>query len=832
MPFDAGSIISKLKLDKSGWDASVTKVKGDETKLKGVASRSSENFKKMGLAMTLAGGAIVAGLRDMVLKASDAEETFAKFGTVFSDVAGEAGQAAEDLADDYGLSELAAKDLLSATGDLLTGLGVNSEAALDLSTKTQQLAVDLASFTNFSGGAKGASEALTKAMLGERESIKSLGIVITEEMVKEELLAIGKQDLTGLARKQAAAEVTLKIAVQQSKNAIGDYERTSGSFANQQRLLLARLEDVRVELGEKLLPIVTQIITKISDTVLEITDWTKENPALTETLIKITAALGATMLVVGPLLIALPKLAAGIKLVKKASATAAGPIGILTAGLLLIAERARSATKDFKSFTDLVEKEAESQGEKIGWLKKTWAGLNAVTDKYVLGIDTTKLAMQAYTEHLDEANRESTDWAGTLTGLVGWAGQVAEAYDQKMTPALKGATGEVQTFSEQILTATNKSSNLVFQINLWKNEVISLETVLEGAQDTLKGFYETAVPAARDMSGVYAEALGEMEEETERVFGEGGPVRKTMGEHKTAWGTYTDGLQTKWATAFSDMIEMPSWMRDEIAPIFQTIYDQFADMVGSMISKWLTGFITEFVSSTKGAAETVVGTVKDVATAATDLAKGFSPTGMIASAIGSAIGTFLGSLLGPKGPSANDMRLVKDNTWATNQNVINLHDAMVLRLDEIKISNWTREGIQGEIFKLFGDLPDLIDVGHNLLRRIIGHLNGIGLNLNALVGIMKKVTGFAAEGIAWEPQLAMVAERGPEVILNLERMQQGQIPGQGGNTIVFNIQTWDAVDTERWIRDQGLALIEEGLRQNVGGTTEKIEESLAVYRKR
>ena len=77
--------------------------------------------------------------------------------------------------------------MLGSTGDLLTGMGATAETALDLSTKTQRLAVDLASFSNYQGGAKGASEALTKAMLGERESVKALGIVISEANVKQKI---------------------------------------------------------------------------------------------------------------------------------------------------------------------------------------------------------------------------------------------------------------------------------------------------------------------------------------------------------------------------------------------------------------------------------------------------------------------------------------------------------------------------------------------------------------------------------------------------------------------------------------------------------------------
>ncbi len=278
MPFMAGSIAAKLTLDRKQFSGAITAVKGELAKTGSFIQKNSEQFKKWGRTTAIAGAAVLGSLGLMIKKASDSQETFAKFGTVFESVFGRAEESAKNLAKNYGLSALASKDMLAATGDLLTGLGITSDKALDLSERTQQLSVDLASFTNFSGGAKGASEALTKAMLGERESVKSLGIVITEEMVKEELLSQGKKDLTGQALLQAKAEATLTIAISQSKNAIGDYARTSDSLANKMREMKARLEDTAVEIGSKLIPIVTQLATKITGVITKTSDWMKENP--------------------------------------------------------------------------------------------------------------------------------------------------------------------------------------------------------------------------------------------------------------------------------------------------------------------------------------------------------------------------------------------------------------------------------------------------------------------------------------------------------------------------------------------------------------------------
>ncbi len=216
----------------------------------------------------------------MVKAASDAEETESKYATVFKEVAAESEIVASELAKNFGLASDTSKKLLSDTGDLLTGFGFTGKSALDLSKSVQELAVDLASFTNFSGGAEGASAALSKALLGERESVKSLGISILEEDVKAKIASLeatGK--LTTESDKQKKAIATLAIAVEQSKNAIGDYAKTSGGFANQQKLLGQRIRSLAISFGKILIPFAlkaVKAITRLSEKFTGLSKNTKE----------------------------------------------------------------------------------------------------------------------------------------------------------------------------------------------------------------------------------------------------------------------------------------------------------------------------------------------------------------------------------------------------------------------------------------------------------------------------------------------------------------------------------------------------------------------------
>jgi hypothetical protein len=289
--------------------------------------KTGKKLQSVGKSLTVGVTVPIVGIGIASLKAaSDAEETASKFGTVFRDISADAKAAAEDLVNSYGLSRNASNQLLSDTGDLLTGFGFTQQSALELSTEVNKLAVDLASFTNFSGGAEGASQALTKALLGERESVKSLGISILESDVQAKVLENTQKGLTFETERQAKAFATLQIAQSQSANAIGDYARTSGSFANQMRLIQARISDLGVTFGEILLPFANKLAGVISKLVAGFTDLSPTTKKFIVVLAGIAAAVGPLLALAGTIL---PALATGFAILT-------GPIGLVIAGVTAI----------------------------------------------------------------------------------------------------------------------------------------------------------------------------------------------------------------------------------------------------------------------------------------------------------------------------------------------------------------------------------------------------------------------------------------------------------------------------------------------------------------
>jgi len=265
--------------------------------------------------------------------ARDAVETRSKFKTVFKDVAAESQKTADALAKNYGLAGTTSRQLLGDTGDLLSGFGFTGKEALKLSNKVNALAIDLASFTNFSGGAKGASEALTKALLGERDSLKSLGVAILDKDVRTKVAQMVAKGARFETERQAMAYATLALATEQSKNAVGDYARTSGDLANQERLTAARIQDLKEKMGAELLPMALKLTKAIRGVTEKVSAMSPEAKKAILVFAGVVAVIGPLLLVIGAIGLAIPLITSGLAALGVVAAVVFSPIGLAVAAL-------------------------------------------------------------------------------------------------------------------------------------------------------------------------------------------------------------------------------------------------------------------------------------------------------------------------------------------------------------------------------------------------------------------------------------------------------------------------------------------------------------------
>lgn len=204
------------------------------------------------LAGVFASNALRQFKQESVAAFSDMEEARNRFSVTFENTIDKANASMETLRSEFGLSRSAAYGMLASTGDLLTGFGMTSESALDLSEKAARLGMDLYSYTNYAGGATGATQAITAAMLGETERMKGLGVVIRQDSDSFKKMVKEQMQTKGVTESVAKAFAVYTEIVNQSKNAIGDWNRPGETFAQVLQAQGQLLNEFKTNVGETL----------------------------------------------------------------------------------------------------------------------------------------------------------------------------------------------------------------------------------------------------------------------------------------------------------------------------------------------------------------------------------------------------------------------------------------------------------------------------------------------------------------------------------------------------------------------------------------------------
>ena len=202
------------------------------------------------------------GLRDAVNEASRSQETMAKFNVVFREQAAESLKWAEDFGNTVGRSTQDVAEWMAGLQDTFVPLGIARDKAAELSKSLVQLAVDVASFNN-----KADADVIrdfTSALVGNHETVRKYGIIISESAIKQEALNQGLnktyKELTDLEKVQ----LRYKLIQRGSTDAQGDALRTADSYANQIKRLRANYQELSATIGQQLIPELADLIKHIN----------------------------------------------------------------------------------------------------------------------------------------------------------------------------------------------------------------------------------------------------------------------------------------------------------------------------------------------------------------------------------------------------------------------------------------------------------------------------------------------------------------------------------------------------------------------------------------
>ena len=205
-----------------------------------------------------AGRQLVQFGKDSISAASDAEEASAKFEQVFRNLSEGVRSDLEVMAEANRRSIYDLVDFASTLQDTFVPLGFARDQAADFSKTIVQLGIDIAAFSNKSDSE--VIDNLTSAIVGNHEAVRSYGIVLTETVLKQELARLGYSELTGAALETAKAQARMNIIMRASADAQGAAVREAGSYANTLKAWDASIQDLKVSLGEGLLPMMTELV--------------------------------------------------------------------------------------------------------------------------------------------------------------------------------------------------------------------------------------------------------------------------------------------------------------------------------------------------------------------------------------------------------------------------------------------------------------------------------------------------------------------------------------------------------------------------------------------
>lgn len=290
----------------------------------------SKDLDKIGKASTNAGkkmsiftaGAVAGGLKvtDM---ASDLEETMSKTEVVFDKSAKTVIDWSESSIESMGLAQQTALDMVSTYGDMGTSMEIPTERAAEMGMELTKRAADLASFKNIKIDV--ANTALNAVYTGETESLKKLGVVMTQANLEQFALQQGMEKSYKEMTEAEKVQLRYSYVMEKTNNASGDFARTSDGYANSQRILTESLKQVGTELGQVLLPIMTPLIQKVTELVQWFSGLDQRTKGIIVAIIGVVAAIGPLLIIFGTLASSASSI---IALVTKLSG--AGGVGGLT----------------------------------------------------------------------------------------------------------------------------------------------------------------------------------------------------------------------------------------------------------------------------------------------------------------------------------------------------------------------------------------------------------------------------------------------------------------------------------------------------------------------
>lgn len=264
----AGTSVGRISLDMGlNYKDFKKQMGGIASTARGVAGSA---FSKFGVlaAGAFAAGAVAAGVfaKSAISMASSLQEVQNVVDVTFGAMSGFVDAFAKTAGEKFGLSELHAKRFSGTMGAMLKSMGLAPKQIVGMSTALTGLAGDFASFYDI----KDPEESFNKirsGIAGETEGLKQLGINMSNANLESFMLTKGIKGQFSEMTQANQALIRYNYLMKVSADAQGDFTRTSGSWANQVRIMTLRWGEFKAGIGKGLMLLFTPVL-KVLNTVL------------------------------------------------------------------------------------------------------------------------------------------------------------------------------------------------------------------------------------------------------------------------------------------------------------------------------------------------------------------------------------------------------------------------------------------------------------------------------------------------------------------------------------------------------------------------------------
>lgn len=262
MDNSVGNIALNLVLSSASFNKQLNTV---QSKANTASNKISSSFKKIGVAVGAAFSIKVLAKfgKQCINLGSDLSEVQNVVDVTYGKMTDKVDKFSKKAKGQFGLSETMSKKYIGLYGSMAEAFGFSEKESYKMAKGLTGLAGDVASFFNIDQNS--AYTKLKSVFSGETETLKDLGIVMTQSALDAFALANGYGKVT--KNMTEAEKVSLRYAFVQKQlaNANGDFARTADSWANQTRVFKLNIDSLKASLGQSFIYVLKPLVKMMND---------------------------------------------------------------------------------------------------------------------------------------------------------------------------------------------------------------------------------------------------------------------------------------------------------------------------------------------------------------------------------------------------------------------------------------------------------------------------------------------------------------------------------------------------------------------------------------